>query len=255
MSDSWCLDELRAGFGRTASWWARRFVADEGYWAALSLAPVADYNLVLVDRADGGNLGRRAVAEIEGAGVPGMVLLASSGTTEGEGLREQGWVQVATLPFVAGRAEGHTPGELPADSRVHLLDVGDLMAARAVTAAAYGGDLGLGEAIFREEFVGHEHAGLVGVWAEDVLVGCCAAFGGSDFVSAWGMSVLPGQRGTGLGRALVSGGLREMLIRVPGTTLLAIVTPDGARMTPGYSGEVLEHWQVWSRPRWMLARG
>jgi len=251
------VDEVRRardGFGRTAAWWSQRFEADEGYWAALSLRPVPDYNLVLVHADRGGELARRGTAVLAEADTPGMVMLAGAGVAEAPALCEQGWVQVASLPFVAGHAEGHSPAEIPEDTRVHPLPREDLPAAWRVTAAAYGGDPALGESIFREEFVGHPNAGLVGLWLEDRLVGCCAGFGGDDYVSAWGMSVLPELRGQGLGRALVAGGLREMLQRVPGTTLLAVVTDHGARMTPGYSGTVLEHWQVWSRPRWMLAR-
>jgi predicted acetyltransferase len=65
------------------------------------------------------------------------------------------------------------------------------------------------------------------------------------------MATLPGNQGHGYGRRLIQVALREQLEKgATGSLLHSSVAGENLYRNLGY--EVIEYFQMWSRPRWVL---
>jgi len=239
----------RAGYGRATALWAAsgRHHVEDDWWIALSLTPFVDYNMALLHGDGSADAAPHVLDEVAAARVPAVVMLAGAGLSAGEVLREAGWVCTGALPFMA-RDTG--PAEL--DPCFRELEPGDLAAARRLAGRAFGVPDEVGAILFADDALEREGAHLWGVF-DDGELRCCSAsvWIGDEYSVGWGLSTAPEHRRGGYARRLLRSSAARRLADGPPLALL-MATPAGRHLYEQEGYVTLEHWQIWSRSRWVL---
>lgn len=257
----------REAIGASGRIWAgpaARVVQEHGWWAVLSGLEDVDYNVVLVHGSpEGGHdpLGQ-ATAALERAGVPGLVMLAGAGLAWAGELAERGFVCARAVPVMAARLDEllpvvalpGAPGRGSPGPGARLLAGTEIEALRALVAETFA----LAPATAAAAVPGPAALAAEPTWrAAGVEVdGELVAGGLSSQVDRvagiWSMATRSSARRRGYGRVVLA-------------TLLAAARDAGARSAALLASEaglplyrqcgfaILEHWQVWSRPGWVLA--
>lgn len=241
------IPEARTAYGRSTAIWAdpSRHHVERDWWIALSLTPYIDYNLALVH--GGSEVARHVLDEVTGAAVPALIMLAGSGLAAGDLLTEAGWVCTGALPFMG---KDHGPAE--EDPQVRLLVQRDLVEARRLAAAAFGVPEEVGAIVYAEEALVRPGARMWGLFEGDALR-CCSVsqYVGDRFSVGWALSTAPEHQRSGYGRRLMRASAARRLAEGPPIALL-MATDEGRHLYEQEGYVTLEHWQIWSRPRWML---
>ena len=239
----------RTGYGEAAGVWGSAGVHEvhDDWWLALSLTPYVDYNLALLhgDSAVGAAPG--VVERVTAAGVPAVVMLAGAGLAAAPVLADAGWVCTGALPFMArdrGPAEHHPD--------VRELRPDELPEARRLAGRAFGVPEEVGAIIFADATLERAGARVWGVFDEGQLR-CCSVSQWVDgtWSAGWGLSTDPDHQRSGYGRRLLRASAARRLESGPPTALL-MATPAGRHLYEQEGYVTLEHWQLWSKPRWVL---
>jgi ribosomal protein S18 acetylase RimI-like enzyme len=245
------LAGLRSLLGASAALWAGAAGTgvEAGRWVALSRARSVDYNVILCHAK---SEIARSVEEISGAGVPGLIMVAGAALGEVQQLAAAGWVCIGAVPFMARELEA---GESLPDSDLRELEgAEDLALAHGLISDVFGLEPGLAEVAVRTDELASPGRRLWGAFDGDgSLVACLATVASGDAVVIWSMATSANARRRGHGRRLLDAALADAAEHGARLSLLH-ASEDGEPFyrTAGYS--VLERWQVWSRPRWVLGR-
>jgi GNAT superfamily N-acetyltransferase len=135
---------------------------------------------------------------------------------------------------------------------VRALCLEDLPAARQLLATTYGLDAGTAAAALSDHSAKEPGPRIWGLFAGDQLVACATFIrdeGG--IVVVWSMATLPKFQGLGYGRRLFITAQNWHLEHGSTATLLQ-GTEAGQKLYRDIGFKSIEHWQLWSRPRWML---
>jgi len=239
----------RTGYGRGTGVWSSvgHHQVEVDWWIAFSLTPYVDYNMALLhgDSAVGAAAG--VLDEVATAGVPAVIMLAGAGLAAAEVLRDAGWVCTGALPFMA-RDRG--PADL--DPCFRQLGSDDLDEARSLAGRAFGVPDEVGAILFTEEALRREGTRMWGVYEDDELRCCsCSVWIGDEYSVGWGLSTAPEHQRAGYARRLMRSSAARRLADGPPVALL-LATAAGRRLYEQEGYVTLEHWQIWSRRRWVL---
>jgi GNAT superfamily N-acetyltransferase len=244
------LHRARTCFGLgTAPWSARGHLSvEDDWWMALSLTRHVDYNLALLHGPTAVEAAAQVLDAIAEARVPAMVMLAGVGLAAADVLVESGWVCTGALPFMA-----RSHGPMCDDPDVRLLGTDELPEARALAAAAFGVPEAVGAIVFDDDALSRPDTRVYGLF-DDGELRCCSLTVWVDgaFSIGWALSTPPEHQRSGYGRRLIrASNYRRITDGGPSRALLT-ATPAGEHLYLDEGYTTIEHWQAWSRPRWVL---
>jgi GNAT superfamily N-acetyltransferase len=250
---SMTFDELaraRTCFGLGTAPWSERGelrVADD-WWLALSLTGHVDYNLVLLHGPGATAAAPEVLDDVDSTGVPAMVMLAGEGLAAADVLGDAGWVCTGALPFMA---KSHGPK--CDDPGVRLLGADDLEGARCLAAAAFGVPEEVGAIVYDDAALTRPDTRIYGLFEEGELR-CCSLtmWVEGEFSVGWALSTAPEHQRSGYGRRLIRASNHHRITSGGPTRALLTATRAGERLYRAEGYTTVEHWQTWSRPRWVL---
>jgi GNAT superfamily N-acetyltransferase len=243
------LESCRRRLGASMGVWARlAHRIDETCWVALSGAPTVDFNLALCWGRDGQETIKRMIDELRVARVPGQVMVCGHALGHVQALVDAGWVCVAGLPFM--RLELHEETGPAVDCR--QIGAEQIEAARGLLERGAGLPPGMGRVAMPDELLEGDDRFALGLYENDAMVGATALCCEGSTAVGWSFVIAPEMRRRGFGRKLARG-TREFCRRRGASEMLCTATnaAEHLYLTDGF--ETLEHWQVWSRRRWVLA--
>jgi len=242
------LASARTGYGLgTAPWAAFRHQVEDDWWIAMSGTNHVDYNLALLHGPTSPQVASRILEEIDAARIPALIMLTGAGLRTADTLTEAGWVSTGALPFM-----GKMHGTAEDDPAVRLLESGELAEARRLAAAAFGVPEEVGAIVFADAI---RERGDCRTWGlfEGGQLKCCAlnVHVHDHFCVGWALSTAPEDQRSGYGRRLLRAvSFRRQQTGPPISLLMA--SGAGTRLYQEPGRVTFEHWQIWSRPRWVL---
>lgn len=243
------LDTARAAFGRGAAVWAHRaYAVEAGWWLALSGTSGSDYNQGLLYGDDARETLPHLLAGVEEVGRPTVLSLAGGGLASAQQLSDVGWVCVAALPFMYRAAR---PGQ--ADERVRFLDEDDLEAARGVLSSTFDVAPDSAGALFRPELLRRADTRAWGLFDPTLVSVAVTVEVGDDCYVGWALATAPQFQQRRYGTSLLRH-IDDWYYEHGGLGSLHVATSAGARLYAARDHTILEHWQLWSKPRWLLGR-
>lgn len=228
---------------------------DGEYWYSLSGASHPDYNMALVSDGD---VHAHAVASsriLLDGGLPGVILLAGPGLAAAQVLADAGWAVVASMPLMVGVMPPDSPfRELSRhDPRMRRGTVEDLPRARRIIARAFGVDEATAAVVYSERVLSRPGMEML-VLEDEGEIGCVSlVHQEGDIATNWALATDPTRRRRGYVMSMMPRVVYGIDRRVPGSRLVGLATPAAEVAYRKLGGQVYEYWQVWSRPRWMLA--
>ena len=239
------VDQLRDELGSSAALWAdARHAVESDRWLALSHAASVEFNLVVCHGPHDSGVVATSIAEIAEANVPTLMVLTGEALGSAQVAVDAGWACVGERAFMA-----LPHPNLSVDPAARLATPDDVPAVRAVLAETFGTAPELAEVALPEPSTwpsGTE------VWLLDDgdirAVTASVRVGGG--LGIWSTATLPSQQGHGYGRRLL-----ESVLAASGadhSVLQSSLVGEPFYRSLGY--QVVERWQQWSRPRWVLGR-
>ena len=225
-------------------------ISEPGLSMTFSGKDVVNYNVV-VCHAPGPPVVERALAGVLDAGLPALIMLAGPALGSARVLADANWVPVEAGPFMALAL---SPADL--DASVRRLGREGLTELRSLVETTYGLSPSSAHLAFPDSAAGDSpdaDAAFAawGLYEDDTMVSGVATSAVGDAVCVWFMATPPGLQRRGYGRRLLSGVLAQCALQGAKTCLL-ISSPAGEALYLSMGFSVIEHWQVWSRPRWVL---
>jgi GNAT superfamily N-acetyltransferase len=242
-------DLLRRRLGEGAKLWALgRHSVEDGRWVAFSGANSLFYNMVFC-HGEARGLIEASIADVNGTGVPGFISVAGAALGAVKGLVDDGWVCVGTQPFMCmslGR-QAH-PGRGPL---VRRLGPGEVALAQSIAAEA----LRLTEQEARlavpADSAARSDVGLWGLELEQRVVSVAVASVVGPVAVLWVAATLSSEQRKGLGRRLLE--LVHLELASQGAEeVLLLSSPAGFGLYKSLGYSVVEHTQLWCRPRWAI---
>jgi GNAT superfamily N-acetyltransferase len=181
-------------------------------------------------------------------GRPGIIMLAGAGLANAQRLAEIGWVTVGALPLMV-----LTPpsGSFTGRSGARALSTDELPAARELLTDTYGLDDCSAIAAVPDGVVTSEDMEAWGLYDGDRLVSVFTSVVEDGLAIVWSMATRPDCQGHGYGRTLLESALGQLIERgATGSLLQSSVV--GQKLYDGVGYSTVEHWQLWSRPRWVM---
>lgn len=247
MSD---LGRLRNLLGASTRLWAGPdgVTLEDTRWLALSGAPSVEYNVALChSRSDDGVI-QRTIDDVIAAAVPTIVMVAGEALADVQVLVQAGWICIGATPFMALRSEG---GNL--DSQVRRLVPDELPLARELLEDAFSLDPKLTTVALPDASVHAEGQAVWGLFEGDELVTCAAFATAQEATVGWSIATPSRFQRRGYAMRL----LRSVLAQSAHEGIDLSLVYSSAMGEPLYRKlgfRELERWQMWSRPRWVLAR-
>jgi GNAT superfamily N-acetyltransferase len=243
------LVRIRSICGRSAALWATAgLVVEESRWIALSGLAGAEYNEALCHGPGGGAELNPTVDEILATGLPAVVSVAGEALREVQQLAARGWTCVGAQPLMARRID-----DMVKDPAVRRLTKRHGSVARQLIEETFH----VPAELARSGMPGRAAAvpGHVawGMFEEDVMVSCMSTVVVEDAVVVWSMATPERYRRRGYARRLLTGAVARAKDRGANFVLLRS-TDAGFPLYEALGFELLEWWQSWSRPRWVLTR-
>ncbi len=242
------INRWRTAVGRSSAIWARqRLDVGPSWWWGVSGAPRADYNVLCyhgpAPAEELPSLAERIIDER----VPSLVMLAGPGLAGARVLADAGLVCVTATAMMVMPAPPGTPDR---DARPLSLD--ELPAGRRIVAAAFSLTEELAEIALPDLLEASADAVVLGLAEDDRLASVVAAQVTSGTLAFWSMATPPDAQGRGLGGRLL-GSLLAWGYQHEAREVAFLASPPGMRLYRSAGAEIVEHWQVWSRPRWVMA--
>ena len=244
------LPRLRDLLGASTALWAGPggVTRAETWWTAFSGAKSVEYNVALCHGASAGSDISHVLEMVSEAGVPAIVMVTGAALAEVQVLVRAGWICVGATPLMASAV--HQDEE---DRSVRRLTAKELPAARAIVELAFSLAPGLAPVALPDGAVSADGNSLWGLFVGDELASCASFVSVEEAVVGWSVATPPELRGRGYAARLLKGALAESA-REGATIALVYASAMGEGLYGALGFEVLEHWQLWSRPRWVLAR-
>ncbi len=249
-------EELRRTLGAAARLWAAADHLDLGadWWLACSGQLNVNYNLALCQSPDPTVLLEHCLTPVLDIGRPAIIMLAGAGLGSAQQLTEHGWVVVGALPLMS-LSLASLPDRVGSDrdgAGVRALGTEHLPAARALLSDCYGLDEGSAAAAVPDRVVDGGDVGAWGLFDGGQLASCFTGVVQDGMFVVWSMATRRELQGHGYGHRL----LRTLLGKqseegVAGSLLQSSIAGEKLYRGLGYS--LVEYWQLWSRPRWVMA--
>lgn len=240
---------MRTQLGESTRLWAGSGLhVWPGRWSAFSGARSVDYNVACVHAASGGENIERALAKVTEAGVPAVIMIAGEALGEVQVLVRADWVCIGSNPLLLCE-------ELPTalEDGVARLDGKALTEARTLVGEAYDLPEALTVVALPDTSVSEVGQSVWGLREQGELVSCMALVDVDETAVVWSMATPPRLQRRGFGRRLLQGALAASA-REGGARCLLYSSPQGIGLYTSMGFRLVERWQVWSRPRWVLSR-
>jgi GNAT superfamily N-acetyltransferase len=226
-------------------------MSEPGLSMTFSGEKAVNYNVV-VCHAPGSPVVERALAAVVDTGLPALIMLAGPALGAARVLADAHWVPVEAGPFMALAL---SPADL--DPSVRRLGVDGSTELRSMVEKTYGLSPSIARLAFPDSAASDapdaDTAFAVwGLYEGDTMVSGVVTSAVDDTVCIWFMATPPELQRRGYGRRLLSGVLAQCA-RQGTKTCLLISSPAGEALYLSMGFSVVEYWQVWSRPRWVLA--
>jgi GNAT superfamily N-acetyltransferase len=243
------LDRARAAYGRGTWVFAEHtLVLERTWWLALSGTASPDYNQALLYGEDADEIAPQVLALIDELAQPCVVFLAGPGLAAAQQLGDRGWVCVGALPFMYRPARQATP-----DPRVASLSLADLSAARTLLMTSFDVAPDACALLFQPRLLEREDARAWGLFDPELASVAITAEVGDGLYVGWALATLPSQQRRGLGSSLLRH-IDHFYMAHGRLGSLHLASSAGARLYAARAHTTLEHWQAWSKPRWVLGR-
>jgi GNAT superfamily N-acetyltransferase len=244
--------ELRRNLGAAARLWSApaHHTVEPEWWRAFSGELSATYNVACCQSPDNDVLVDHCLQPLLDLKKPGIIMLAGPGLATAQKLADAGWVVVQALPLMVLEVP-----DLPDvdGAGVRALTEQDLPDARGLLADAYGMSNAVAAAAVPLLAVEDPDLGVWGLFDGDRLVSAVTEATQDGLVVGWSMATRPADQGNGYGRRLLATALRSRFEAGAEGSLLQS-SEAGERLYRRLGYEVVEYWQLWSRPRWAMAR-
>ncbi len=238
----------RTALGRSAVLWAAggTHVVEPGWWMAFSGAKSVDYNAVLCHGAEGARDLRRSLEAVRAAKVPAVIMVAGPALYAVNLLAAEGWVCVDAKPLMVTTDLRGT-----VDPAARRLQPEELEAAQGLIGDAFDVPPPLAAVALPSVSADAPPREAWGLYAGDRLVSCVGVVTIDDTVVIWSMATPAAHQRQGYGRRLLSTVL-ETKRDARATTSVLYASAPGEPLYRALGYTVVEHWQVWSRPRWVF---
>jgi GNAT superfamily N-acetyltransferase len=244
--------ELRRDLGAAARLWSApaHHTVEAEWWTAFSGETGVDYNVACCQSSDNDVLVDHCLQPLLDLKKPGIIMLAGPGLATAQKLIDASWVVVAALPLMVlgGRNLPDVDG-----SGVRALTRDDLPEARAILTDTYSMSDAVTAVAVPAAVVEDPTLGAWGLFDGDRMVSVFTSATEDGLVVVWSMATRPQDQGKGYGRRLLATALRSRFEAGADGSLLQS-SAEGERLYRGLGYEVVEYWQLWSRPRWMMGR-
>jgi GNAT superfamily N-acetyltransferase len=217
---------------------------------ALSGLGGADGNVIFCFDGERPDALRRSAEDVARANVPVVVMIGAGALGWAQILADAGLVCVGSAPFMHLPADRIQAGGV--DPAMRALRSEDLAEARAVVGAAYAQGSPMADIALPDEAVGSPVWGLWGLEVDGGLVSVVTTTRVGDALGVWSMSTPARHQGHGYGRRLLDAVLAGLAADIGHVLLYA--SPSGERLYRAMGFTTVEHWQQWSRPRWIPGR-
>jgi hypothetical protein len=244
------LVHLRTAYGESTRFWTGgQQVVEEGRWIAFTGATDVSLNTALCHGPAGGALLPATLEAVTATRVPASITVAGEALGAVQTLVRKNWVCVGAPPLMTLQLD-----ELDAETDVDvaMVDASELPAARMLVEDAFSLEPGLSAAHLPDTAISGD--GLA-VWAlrdRGEMVCCMGTARTDDAIVIWSMATPARARRRGHARRLLRGALTQ--IRTSGASVCLLSSSGiGEPFYASLGFTVVERWQMWSRPRWLLA--
>jgi ribosomal protein S18 acetylase RimI-like enzyme len=242
--------EMRRTLGCAARLWAapEHHDVNDQWWVACSGQLNVNYNVACCQSSAPDALLEGCLQPVLDVGRPGIIMLAGPGLATAQRLAEIGWVTVGALPLMV-----LTPptGSFADRTGARALSIDELPAARELLTDTYGLDDSSAIAAVPDGVVTNEDMEAWGLYDGGRLVSVFTSVVEDGLAVVWSMATRPDCQGHGYGRTLLESALGQLFERgATGSLLQSSVV--GQRLYGGIGYSTIEHWQLWSRPRWVM---
>lgn len=243
------VEQLRDELGMSAALWAdARHTVEPDRWVACSHALSVEYNLVVCHGPHASGTVAQSVEEIGAAKVPTLLALAGEALGSAQVAADAGWVCVGDRAFMARPGPGTS-----IDPAVRTAAPDDLPAVRAALADTFETSEALAAVALPDPA---QWPPDTGVWLLDTggeIRAVTAAVGVGRGLAIWSTATLPSHQHHGYGRRLLESVLCAGAdAGADHSILLSSAVGEPFYHSLGY--QVVERWQQWSRPRWVLGQ-
>lgn len=242
--------DLERTFGGSTRLWASagHHEVHQEWWLALSGDADVNFNLAFSSSSDSAVLAQCCLQPVLDHGKPGIIMVAGPGLATAQVLADAKWVNIGARPLMLLKP---LPVGKPASTGVRALAADELDLARQVVTETFGVDHRSAKTAIPDSVAERDNVTVWGLFEEDRLVASVAIVEEDGLAVIWSMATLPESQGRGYGRRLIEVALREQLEKgATGSLLYSSVAGENLYRGLGY--EVIEFFQMWSRPRWVL---
>ncbi len=244
--------DLRRDLGAAARLWSSpdHHAVGQAWWTAFSGELSVTYNVACCQSSDNDVLVDRCLQPLLDLKKPGIIMLAGPGLATAQKLADAGWVGVGALPLML-LTELLPPGHPESD--VRPLTEEDLPEARDLLADTYGLSDAAAAAAVPLRAVEDPTLGVWGLFDQGRMVSSFTGATEDGLVVVWSMATGRHAQGNGYGRRLLDAALRSRFEAGAEGSLLQS-SAAGEKLYRGLGYQVVEYWQLWSRPRWVMGR-
>jgi GNAT superfamily N-acetyltransferase len=222
-------------------------------WSALSGASSVEYNVALCHGDGGGRDLEHTLEEVAAAGVPAIVMVAGEALADVQTLVSADWICIGATPFMALDLEHDELDAGDPDAQVRRLSSDELPAARALLEEAFALPSELTSVALPDASVSAEGQAVWGLFEGAELLTCAAFVAVQEAIVGWSVATPPRLQRRGYAVRLLRAVLENSADQ--GATLsLVYSSAAGEPLYRTLGFRELERWQMWSRPRWVLAR-
>jgi GNAT superfamily N-acetyltransferase len=243
------LAHARTLYGLSAGFWASggRHVVEDGRWLAFTGVPNVGLNTALCHGAAGAQLLPDTLAVIKALRIPAAISVAGEALGAVNVLGRASWVCVGASPLMTRPLD-----DLPDEPHVRMLATRELPAARLLVSEAFSLPVELSAAGLPDSAAETDGFAVWGLFAAGEMVSCMGTAMVEDVAVVWSMATPARLQRRGYARRLLFGALAQVRAHGATTCLLsASAVGESLYLAAGFA--VLERWQMWSRPRWLLA--
>lgn len=234
--------------GRSTAVWATDITIQVGMWSAFTGHRSADYNIVVCHDGPPAQAVPAGLDRATDLGAPCLMMVTGTSLADVRTLADAGWVCIGAAPFMAV-----APADDRDDARVELVAPADYSQVRGLLEPAFGLSPETASVAIPDRLGSMTNVSVWGLRERDTLVSCVVAYAEADVLSIWSMATPPVHRRRGYAKAL----MQSVMARSGGSGVRAVIcsaSPDGAPLYSALGFGVIERWQLWSRPRWVLGR-
>jgi GNAT superfamily N-acetyltransferase len=240
----------RSLFGMSTALWSSHgeHLVEPGWWKAMSGARSVNLNVVLCHGADS-ELVARNLGFVNGR-IPTLIGLAGPALGHAKVLCDTGLVCIGTSAFMALEDIDDLAFEF--DPQAIEAGPADLSEVRDVLCETFRYTPEMARTAIPEDVCTTPGQRVWLLWVDGRICSTVATVVVDSVLAVWSMATRPDLQRQGYGRRLLSTALAQAASEGVTESLL-LATPAGEALFRALGYRVMEHWQQWSRPRWVWA--